>query len=151
VSQANACAEQRLVAAPLILVIDDDSAVRRVLELHLRRFGYRVAVAEGGPEGLALYRELGSEVALVLLDVHMPAMSGPATLAALRQIDPVVRCWFMSGFPAGILPARSPSDHPQHQGHEMDLRVGEVLNKPFHMAHLEALLRSALGCPPGRA
>ena len=131
----------------MILVVDDEPMIRRVLELQLKHFGYRVALAAGGPEGLALFRALGEQVALVLLDVHMPGMSGPTTLAALRQIDPGVPCWFMSGFPAGILQGPSPNGGGEGSAHPVDVGASEVLDKPFRMERLEALLRATLGPP----
>jgi CheY-like chemotaxis protein len=135
----------------LILVVDDDATVRRVLELLLRRFGYRVLVATSGAEGLALYRARGSEIALVILDVQMPEMSGPATLAALRQINPTVRCWFMSGCPAGIREALASNGIAEKVGHGVNAGVPEVLDKPFCLDRLETLLHAALGSPPPAA
>jgi CheY-like chemotaxis protein len=53
--------------------------------------------AAGGEEGIELYRTHRDEIALVLLDVQMPELDGPATLVRVRAIDPSVKCWFMSG------------------------------------------------------
>jgi CheY-like chemotaxis protein len=132
----------------LILVIDDEPVVRRVLELYLAGLGYRVIVAEGGAEGLALYRARGKEVALVILDVHMPRMSGPATLAALRQIDPGVRCWFMSGCaPADLREGPFSCDASELESDRSDAGAPQVLDKPFSLNRLEMLLRAALGTP----
>src|SRR5262249_45350297 len=47
------------------------------------------------------YRRHGRAVAAVLLDVRMPGLDGPQTLAALRRLDPAVRCCLMSGEPGG--------------------------------------------------
>jgi two-component system, OmpR family, response regulator len=91
---------------PLVLVVDDDAAVRGVLSLALSHGGLDARLAASGPEAVAVYREHGRAIGLVLLDVQMPGgLDGPGTLAALREIDPGVRCVFMSGY-AGLYPAQ---------------------------------------------
>jgi two-component system OmpR family response regulator len=68
-----------------ILLVDDDPDIRRIAVFSLRRLGnFRVQPAASGPEALAIVsREVPD---LVLLDVSMPGMDGPATLAALREL-----------------------------------------------------------------
>jgi len=65
-----------------VLVIDDDPAVRDLLQRFLSRGGYRVACAAGGEEGLRLARELHPEA--ITLDVAMPHMDGWTVLSALK-------------------------------------------------------------------
>jgi CheY-like chemotaxis protein len=85
------------VGRPVILVVDDDSAIRTLLEVGLRPQGFEVWKAAAGQEAIDLYRQHHDAIAGVLLDVQMPALDGPHTLAALRQINPRVRAAFMSG------------------------------------------------------
>jgi CheY-like chemotaxis protein/anti-sigma regulatory factor (Ser/Thr protein kinase) len=66
----------------LVLVIDDDSAVRELMGRYLSREGFRVAVAAGGEEGLRLARELRPDA--ITLDVMMPGLDGWAVLGALK-------------------------------------------------------------------
>src|SRR5262249_25677308 len=66
----------------LVLVIDDDPAVRELMGRYLAREGFRVAVAASGDEGLGLARELRPEA--ITLDVMMPVMDGWAVLGALK-------------------------------------------------------------------
>lgn len=80
-----------------ILVVEDEPALLRMLGVVLRHHGFAVRLAASGAEAVAAYREHGAGVSLVLLDVQMPGPDGPETLALLRQIDPEVRCCFMSG------------------------------------------------------
>ncbi|NDG74437.1 MAG: response regulator [Synechococcaceae bacterium WB8_1B_136] len=65
-----------------VLVIDDDAATVEVVRRHLVREGYRVEVAHGGEEGLAMARALRPDA--ITLDVMMPGMDGWSVLAALK-------------------------------------------------------------------
>jgi two-component system, OmpR family, response regulator len=80
-----------------ILVVDDEPSVRRLLAAALRQSGFSVCLASSGEEAVALYEQHRGTIDLVLLDVRMETMDGPRTLAALRELDPQVRCCFMSG------------------------------------------------------
>jgi CheY-like chemotaxis protein len=71
--------------------------MRQALADWLREGGYPVWVAEHGGRALELYRSLRGQIALVLLDVWMPGLDGPATLRALREVDAQVRCCFITG------------------------------------------------------
>ncbi len=79
-----------------LLVVDDDPGIRTLLAAALPPPGCSVRLASGGEEAVELYRTHRDDIALVLLDVMMPGSDGPQTLAALREIDPGVRCCFMS-------------------------------------------------------
>jgi two-component system cell cycle sensor histidine kinase/response regulator CckA len=83
--------------APGVLIVDDEPGVRQVLELVCVRSGMRPFATGSGQEAVALYERHRGEIQLVLLDVNMPAIDGPATLARLRQVAPDVRVCFMSG------------------------------------------------------
>jgi DNA-binding response OmpR family regulator len=82
---------------PVILVADDDDSVRALLERGLEQAGFEVWAVRNGQEAVALYRQRGTEIDLVLLDVRMPELDGPHTFAALRRENPGVRCCFISG------------------------------------------------------
>src|SRR5207253_1417370 len=82
---------------PGVLVVDDEPAVRTLLQLSLGHHGFTVWSAAGGKAAVELYRQHQAEIAVALLDVQMPGLDGPWTLIALRQINPQVRCCFMSG------------------------------------------------------
>lgn len=66
-----------------VLVVDDDAAIRQMLELSLSFEGFQVATAENGIEAVAKARELRPDV--VLLDVMMPLMDGLEAAAVLRR------------------------------------------------------------------
>jgi CheY-like chemotaxis protein len=82
---------------PGVLVVEDHADVRQLLGIALPRFGLPVWLAAGGREAVRLYREHRPEIGVVLLDVRMPDLDGPETLAALRELDPAVRVVFMTG------------------------------------------------------
>jgi CheY-like chemotaxis protein len=82
---------------PIVLVVEDNQDVGAMLDLALRSYGFVVRLAASGKEAVELYRQHHHTIALVLLDVQMPEMDGPGTLAAIQTINPEVQCCFMSG------------------------------------------------------
>jgi len=70
----------------VVLIVDDEEGVRRVLREFFRRKGYTVLEAAGGQEALDLVRS--QEVSAVLLDMKMPQMDGLQTLKRLLEIKP---------------------------------------------------------------
>jgi CheY-like chemotaxis protein len=80
-----------------LLVVDDEECMRGVLNLAMRQQGFEVRLAANGREAIDLYRQDGRGIDVVLLDVRMPGLDGPQTLAALQALNPQIRCCFMSG------------------------------------------------------
>ena len=81
-----------------VLIADDEEDVRDVLHDRLRKEGFSVWLATDGREALDLYRDHHQKIDVALLDVCMPGLDGPQTLAALQQLAPQIRCCFMSGY-----------------------------------------------------
>jgi CheY-like chemotaxis protein len=79
-----------------ILVVDDDPIVMRAVAAALRSVGYTTLEAADGARAVELFREHRSKVRGVVLDLVMPRMSGRATYAALRELDPEVAVLVMS-------------------------------------------------------
>jgi len=75
----------------LVLVVDDEEAIRKLARRTLERFGYRVLVAANGAEAVSLYTAHLGAIAAVLTDMSMPIMDGPTTIVALQAIDSSVR------------------------------------------------------------
>ena len=69
-----------------------------MLGLALSCHGFAAHQAGGGRQALDLYRQHRGSIRVVLLDLTMPEFDGRQTLAALREIDPAVRCVFMTGY-----------------------------------------------------
>jgi len=80
-----------------ILVVDDEASMRGMLNIGMREQGFAVWAATGGQEALDLYQRHHESIDVVLMDVRMPGLDGPQTLAALQAVNPQVRCCFMSG------------------------------------------------------
>jgi PAS domain S-box-containing protein len=81
-----------------ILVVDDEQVMRTVARAALERFGYNVLLAKNGVEALEVFQQSAGEIAVVLLDLTMPLMSGEETLEKLRAVRPDVPVLLSSGY-----------------------------------------------------
>ncbi len=81
----------------LILVVDDEGAIRKITQTSLETYGYRVLMASDGIEAIALYAQHKEEISLVLIDMMMPEMDGPTAIRTLRKIEPQVKIVGVSG------------------------------------------------------
>ena len=82
----------------LILVVEDEEAVRRTAARGLVEAGYRVIEAESGPQAVDLAARSTDRISLVLTDVVMPGMSGRELAAAVGKLIPGVPVLFTSGY-----------------------------------------------------
>ena len=82
----------------LVLVVDDEEAIRQIAKGTLETYGYRVLLAADGTEAVALYAAHQHEILVVLTDMMMPFMDGVATIRALRKLAPNVKIILASGF-----------------------------------------------------
>lgn len=80
-----------------LLLVEDEDMVRAVAERALARAGYLVTACSDGEEGLAAIAN-GGDFDLVLTDVVMPGMDGPAMARAIRKTKPNIPILFMSGY-----------------------------------------------------
>lgn len=81
-----------------VLLVDDESSVRKLAESALRRTGFTCIQAQDGEEGIHLFREHREEIHAVLLDLTMPGMDGREVLAEIRVTDPTLPVILSSGF-----------------------------------------------------
>jgi CheY-like chemotaxis protein len=112
-----------------ILIADDEGCVRSVLNLGMRQRGFAVWLAADGREALDLYQRYRETIDVVLLDVQMPGVDGPRTLAALQALNPRVRCCFMSGDLGAYT-----------EEWLRDLGAVAVIPKPFRLAEVTQIL-----------
>jgi PAS domain S-box-containing protein len=136
---------QQPVAAPrelprgrdeLVLVIDDEASIRSITQQTLEAFGYRVITAADGAQAVALFARHVPPVALVVTDMMMPIMDGPATIRVLKSIDKQVRIIAVSGLSDrnNVLRASEAGIH-------------DFLPKPYTAETLLVLVREVLDRP----
>jgi CheY-like chemotaxis protein len=114
-----------------VLVIDDEWAIADVLDALLSDEGYRVIVAQDGRHGLERMAEWPPDV--IMLDFMMPAMDGPATLAALKK-NPAT----------AAIPVIMMSSLPEHTVAERCDGYVAFLRKPFRIAAVLDVVTAAL-------
>jgi two-component system response regulator (stage 0 sporulation protein F) len=119
-------------AAPCILVVDDDPAIRRLIVAALKRDGYEFLEAGNGREALDLMRE--RHPAAVVLDLMMPLVSGWDVLQE-RMKEPALRI-----IPVIIVSANRDPDI----ANAVDKGICAFLPKPFDIGALSALVRSCI-------
>jgi CheY-like chemotaxis protein len=117
-----------------VLVIDDETSLRKLIRRMLEGFGYRVCLAQDGEDGLRRFAEAPDRIDAVILDMLMPDLDGDEVFDRLRALRDDVPVLVASG---GALDERI----------RALLARGRVffLEKPFHRARLGALLDEALG------
>ena len=81
-----------------LLIVENEPAIRNLLQVALRRNGYTVLAAESGREALELVRNHADAIHLLITDVVMPDMDGPELVRQLSTIRPDTRTLFMSGY-----------------------------------------------------
>jgi CheY-like chemotaxis protein len=114
----------------LILLADDEPDVRRSVAEVIGRLGYRVLVAGDGEQAWALFRAHRADIALAILDVVMPGLSGVEAAARMRELNPGLPIILATGYDAG--------DELAHA------EVSRVLSKPFRVDVLARAMRKAL-------
>jgi CheY-like chemotaxis protein len=121
-----------------VLLVDDEASVRDVTRQTLRSHGYEVEVAADGAEAVARFAEDPGSFELVITDVMMPIMDGPATVHALRSIRSEVPIIATSGL-----------DAAGYTGKVVTVGADHVLAKPYTATALLALVRQVLDEHPG--
>ncbi len=119
-----------------ILLVEDDSSVRRLSKELLVRLGYSVTEAASGRAGLALGTDDSRHFDLALCDVILGDMSGPAVAEALRALRPSIRVLYMSGYPdeaivrTGVLEDGKPFLQKPFTPMQLATKIREVLDEP---------------------
>ena len=117
-----------------ILLVEDEADVRVATRRILESLGHTVVEAHDGTAALELAQKRAGEFELLISDIVMPGMGGPALATELRAQNPELRVLFISGYAAENLP------------HHGEFPAGEqYLSKPFSRAALGAKLADVLG------
>ena len=120
-----------------ILVVDDESRMRKLLKDFLSVKGYQILEAEDGEKAIEVFEENRNKIKLILLDVMMPKLDGWSVLRKIRQD---------SNLPVIMLTARG---EEQDELFGFELGVDEYISKPFSpkilVARVEAILKRTYG------
>lgn len=111
----------------MILIVDDDNSVRKLVAHLLQSRGFKFLEAQNGLEAVQLYGSYHSDIALVITDMQMPVMDGLEAIDRMRELSPGLRVILVTG--AG--PDLTPPDC-------------SLLRKPFTPAQLLAEVERAL-------
>jgi PAS domain S-box-containing protein len=123
----------RAVRAETVLVVEDEDALRTLVEHVLGRAGYIVLTAESGSEALRVFEQHQGSVHLLLTDVVMPEMSGKQLADQLLLQSPQLRILYMSGYTNEALVHRGVLDPGTF-----------LVSKPFDPAQLTRMVRQVL-------
>ena len=120
-----------------ILVVDDESRIRKLLRDFFTAKGYQILEAEDGENAIEVFEENRNKIKLILLDVMMPKLDGWSVLRKIRQ---------ESNLPVIMLTARG---EEQDELFGFELGVDEYISKPFSpkilVARVEAILKRVYG------
>jgi PAS domain S-box-containing protein len=97
----------------MILVIDDEAAIREITKETLEAYGYRAMTACDGAEGVAVFAGNTKDIRVVITDIMMPVMDGTAAILALLKINPDVKIIAASGLTSRGQVAAPPDPHVQ--------------------------------------
>ena len=116
----------------VILVIDDEPGIRKIIDRLLRQFGYETLLAATGPEALRAFDANAPDIALVLLDWNLPGSSGSSVLAALLARRPDLRVIVVTGGSEAATDEHATQD------------TVSILLKPFTPTELMLTVRTVL-------
>ena len=116
---------------PTIIIIDDDTSLRRVLEFNLQEAGYEVVTAASGEEGVRLFDEVSP--ALVITDMKMPGMDGMQVLKAIKERAPETLVIMITAFGTVDIAVEA-----------MKAGAYDYITKPFNRDELRLTVAKAL-------
>jgi two-component system, cell cycle sensor histidine kinase and response regulator CckA len=121
------------VGLETVLLVEDEASVRGLAETVLKKFGYRVLVADSGSAALEIWNDRRDSIDVLLTDVIMPHMSGGELAHKLREMNPRLKILFMSGYTDDILAS-----------HGVMAGETQLIQKPFTAEALGRKLRNVL-------
>ncbi len=117
----------------VILLVDDEEMVTRIIKRHLERSQYQVLAALDGQQGLDLFKQHADQIGVALLDYSLPGGGGQALFHDIRAQRADLPVFILSGFSTDDLAAQFAG--AQHIG---------FLQKPIEMATLAKILEAVL-------
>lgn len=128
--------QETLATEGMVLVVDDEPTIRRVVRLTLERVGFRVITANDGREGVKEFENHKEEIQCVILDMTMPVMDGKETYYALRKMHSHVPIILSSGYSQADARIRLE-----------DLGTITFIQKPYTTTTLIETVRKAIRTP----
>ena len=119
-----------MTVEPLILAVDDEAGILRLIRLELSEQGFRVVVSSDGEEAIRTFEQQRPDV--VVLDIMLPDMSGLEVMRRLRE---------RSNTPIILLTAR---DHDEDKVRGLELGADDYVVKPFNPQELTARVRAVM-------
>lgn len=119
-----------------VLLIDDELVIREIGSEMLESLGFICIVAENGEEGIQLYHQNKEKIALVILDIEMPGISGDQVYRILKEADPSLKILLISGYAKGYLEAKY---------FKTKIDSFMFMSKPFQLNQLSQKINSLMG------
>ena len=116
-----------------ILLVEDEKAILTMTSMMLERLGYTVLTASTPDQAISISQSYSSRIDLLMTDVVMPEMSGRNLAEKLLQLNPNLKCLYMSGYTANVIAHHGVLDKGVH-----------FIHKPFSKQDLAAKLREVL-------
>ncbi len=108
-----------------MLLIDDEEVIREIGTDMLRTLGLKCQTAASGDEGIELYQKNSRDIALVILDIEMPGLSGDKVFDRLREMNPRVKILIASGYSKEYLESKV-----------FNSKIEHYIAKPFRIEQL---------------
>jgi len=118
----------------VVLLVEDNSMVRRSISTTLRGMGFEVLAVDSGEKCLEAFNDLKVPLALLITDVVLPKMNGKELIERIRLLQPGLPVLLMSGYDRSTLASRKYPISTEH-----------FLQKPFDSTDLAQAVRQALG------
>jgi PAS domain S-box-containing protein len=137
VEKENAVKENVQIGRETILIVDDEQYVLDACEAMLSRLGYNIILTGSGEEAVERFRRDKDDIDLIILDMVMPGMDGPATYQHLIGIDPNVKVILSSGYSISNIAKEI-----------LDMGCDQFIQKPFRLGQISQIIRDLLDNKP---
>jgi PAS domain S-box-containing protein len=121
-----------------ILVVEDDEAVRKLIEHALKAYGYVTMDAVDGEDAVRVFGEYGDSIDLIILDVVMPRKNGKEALEDIKRVRPDARAIFISGYTGDVVIDKG-----------VESESVDYVSKPLSIPELLVRVREVLDRRPG--
>jgi len=121
----------------MILLMDDEAAVRQLAKSALQNYGYRVVTAASGMDGIAAFEENKDEIKLLVSDTDMPLLDGLAAIRAIQKLKPGIPIIITSG-----------ARHEKDRLKNIDTTHLTILEKPYTVEQLLNTVAKGVSPPP---